>query len=155
MWVNVDMDLISSLTSRVVNKALDGYAARHGAIASNLANVDTPHYRRRDVDFEDALGRAIHQARGGKTEQASNDRALALRATRENHFAIGQSAERVEDVSPVITESDGVSFRNDGNAVDLEYEMAQMARNTERYIALSNIESRRMRSLKSVITTQT
>ena len=74
-----------------------------------------------------------------------------MAATRPDHFALGDHALEVGDVNPLITESEGVGFRNDGNAVDLEYEMAQMARNTERYVALSNVESRRMRTLKSVI----
>lgn len=150
------MDLINSFTSEVVNKALDGYAARQKAIASNLANVETPNYRRRDVAFEDALGEAIdrhHSTDGGELamRQADNSKALAMRATLPGHFDIGASGGNVEDITPQVTESDGTKFRNDGNAVDVDSEMATMARNTQRYLALTNMESRNFKSIKSVI----
>jgi flagellar basal-body rod protein FlgB len=70
------MDLITSLTTQVMNKALDGLSRRHKAIASNLANVDTPNYRRRDVSFEGALQHAIMQTKGqtlGNGRAVSND----------------------------------------------------------------------------------
>ncbi|HEY9745428.1 MAG TPA: flagellar basal body rod protein FlgB, partial [Oculatellaceae cyanobacterium] len=86
------MDLITSLTSQVMHKALDGLSKRHKAIASNLANVDTPNYRRRDVSFEAALAQAVEQAsQGGARQtikQASNDVASPLKTTRPEHFAI-------------------------------------------------------------------
>ncbi len=145
------MDLITSLTSQVVNKALDGLSKRHTAIASNLANVETPNYRRRDVQFEGSLAAAMEKAQGKASLQASNKQPLAMRSTRPEHFALGQTVS-VSEVPMAITESEGVQSRNDGNAVDLEFEMAQLAKNTQRYMALSNIESRRLRGLRSVIT---
>ena len=148
------MDLITSLTSQVVNKALDGLSMRHKALASNLANVDTPNYNRRDVSFEDTLKKAIQDTRApfsGKTRQASNDEELPMNATRKEHFDFGGTASSVSEVQPETTESEDMQFRNDGNAVDVETEMVQLAKNTGHYTALSNLEGRRMRSLKNVI----
>ena len=54
-------------------------------------------------------------------------------------------------VRPRVVETEDLQFRNDGNSVDLESEMAMMARNTQRYVALSNIQSRNMRSLRNVL----
>lgn len=148
------MDLITSLTSQVMNKALDGLSQRHKAIASNLANVDTPGYRRRDVSFEGALEKAMQATESqtsSKNRPASNDEPLAMRATRPEHIALGQLWQTVDQVQPEAIESEGVQFRNDGNAVDVETEMVQLAKNTERYTAIANLQSRSMKGLKSVI----
>lgn len=147
------MDLISNLTSKVINRALDGLSMRHVAISSNLANVDTPNYRRRDVAFEDSLKSAINnQASGGQPMRvASNDQQLGLRLTQPGHIPLDGQSATVEQVQPDMTESEGVAFRNDGNAVDVESEMAHLAENTQRYIALTNINSRMGRSIRSVI----
>lgn len=148
------MDLITSLTSQVMNKALDGLSKRHKAIASNLANVDTPNYRRRDVSFENALENAITEAKGSSStwRQASNDQSLAMRTTRPDHIQFGQANATVDDIQPEITESENFEYRNDGNAVDVETEMAQLAKNTQRYTALATMQSRTLKSLRSVIT---
>lgn len=147
------MDLITSLTSQVMNKALDGLSKRHKAIASNLANVDTPGYRRRDVSFESALNQAIQgsKSKSGGTAPASNDIPLAMRATDSRHFAINHVATSVDQVQAEDITSEDVAFRNDGNAVDVETEMVQLAKNTGKYTALTNLEGRSMRSLRSVI----
>lgn len=150
------MDLITSLTSTVVNKALDGLSKRQVAISSNLANADTPHYRRKDVRFEDALSHAIENTHKKPADQqrhlpASNNRSLSLQTTRPEHIAIGNDNASMDSVAPVVEESEDLQFRNDGNAVDLETEMAQLAKNTQRYNALANIESRRGKALKGIL----
>jgi flagellar basal-body rod protein FlgB len=149
------MDLITSLTSQVMNKALDGLSKRHKAIASNLANVDTPGYQRRDVSFEGALQQAITETKSrlNPTERrpASNDIPLAMQATDPRHIAIGHLASSVNDVQPEDITSEDVQFRNDGNAVDVETEMVQLAKNTQRFTALSNLQGRSIRMMHSVI----
>jgi flagellar basal-body rod protein FlgB len=149
------MDLITSLTTQVMNKALDGLSRRHKAIASNLANVDTPNYRRRDVSFEGALQHAIMQTKGqtlGNGRAVSNDEPLLLRTTQKEHISNGQIYNSVNDVRPEISEVNDMQYRTDGNSVDVETEMAQLAKNTQRYIALSNLEGRVLKSMRSVIT---
>ena len=148
------MDLITSLSSQAINKALDGLSKRHEAIAGNLANVDTPGYQRHDVSFEAALQQAVENARGqgqARLRAASNDQPLAMRATDSRHFAIGQTAASVDAIQPEVIESEDVRYRNDGNAVDVETEMVQLAKNTQKYVALSNLESRYFKGLHTVI----
>lgn len=149
------MDLITSLTSQAMNKALDGLSKRHKAIASNLANVDTPNYRRRDVSFEGALSHAIKETKGiGSLErrQATNDAQLPMQVSHASHFPIGNSAASINDVNPAITESEDLEYRMDGNSVDVETEMVQLAKNTERYNAVAKMESGYFKGLRSVIT---
>jgi flagellar basal-body rod protein FlgB len=149
------MDLITSLTTQVMGKALDGLSKRHTAIASNLANVDTPHYRRRDVSFEGALQHAIMESKGqmsGDGGPASNDSPLLMRATNPAHFSNGQAFSSVDDIQPEITQTKNMQYREDGNSVDIETEMTQLAKNTQRYVALTNLETRDFKSIRSIIT---
>lgn len=148
------MDLITSLTSQAMNKAMDGLSKRHKAIASNLANVDTPNYKRRDVTFEGALNQAIHDVKNvGSLEhkQASNDEILPMRTTRGEHIPLGNTSSSLDDLNPSISESEDEQYRNDGNSVDVETEMVQLAKNTQRYTALAKMESGYFRSLRTVI----
>lgn len=150
------MDLITTLTSQVMNKALDGLSKRHQAIASNLANVDTPHYKRRDVSFEGALGKALEDAKqSGRPAQrrpASNDEPLAMQATRPGHIPLDNGAASVSGVPVQVTETEDLAYRSDGNSVDVETEMVRLAENTQRYMAVSSLQSRSLRGLRSIIT---
>lgn len=147
------MDLITSLSSQAMNKAMDGLSKRHQAIASNLANVETPNYKRRDVNFEGALNHAIQNAKGAtQSLQASNDEALAMKTTRAGHIAIGDTDSSIDSIQPNISEANDMKYRNDGNSVDVENEMAQLAKNTQRYVALSTMQSHNYKSIRSVIT---
>ncbi len=149
------MDLITSLTSQVMNKAMDGLSKRHKAIASNLANVDTPNYKRRDVSFEGALSHAIHEVKGQGSlarRQASNDEQLPMRTTRSEHILMGHAAASIDEVNPEIQEAEELQYRMDGNSVDVETEMVQLAKNTERFNALARMESGYFKGLRSVIT---
>ena len=47
----------------VLDKALDASALRHEAISNNLANADTPNYKRQDVNFEVQLAKALRHSR--------------------------------------------------------------------------------------------
>ena len=49
----------------VLASALDGISARQNVIADNIANVDTPHFRARSIDFETSLRDAIARGDGG------------------------------------------------------------------------------------------
>lgn len=145
------MDWVSSFTSDVVGKSLDGLALRHTAIASNLANVDTPGYKKREVSFESQLRSAIEARQSDGSQQADNSRPLAMRASSASHIALDAAPESLQQVQPQLNERDGEQFRNDRNGVDVEGEMVSLARNTERYLALSNLQSRIFRSTRTVI----
>ncbi len=87
---------------------------RHRSIANNLANVETPGYRRQEVDFESQMRAALDTNEGSRT---------ALK----NGVAQVQSSTREDNASP---------DREDGNNVDPEREMSQLAGNTIQYQAV-------------------
>ncbi len=54
---------ISDTTTGALHRALDGLDQRQQAIASNIANLETPGYQAREVSFEESLRAAISEGR--------------------------------------------------------------------------------------------
>jgi len=121
----------------MLQQALGGLAGRQQAIAGNIANVDTPGYQRRDVEFEGALRASM----GGSETQ--------LATTTMGHIA------RASPRPSLLGGADGVqghstTGRNDGNDVDIDYEMTRMAETSLRYQVLTAAASSRFMMLKEV-----
>jgi len=72
------MGMFDSVSYVAINSALDGLAARQRAIAENVANIQTPGYHAKKVQFEDALSRAVASGTGA----ASATTARSLEPTR-------------------------------------------------------------------------
>lgn len=102
----------------VLGKAADAAWTRNELIANNIANDDTPGYKRQDIDFEDALKKAMMGAKGSSVDaKVSNLRTGSL------------------DVKP-YTDYGDFSYRMDENNVDPDTEFVQLASNQIRYQAL-------------------
>ncbi|WP_028545148.1 flagellar basal body rod protein FlgB [Paenibacillus taiwanensis] len=112
------MDLLNGLQFRQLEGAIQAAAARQNATANNIANVDTPYYKRSDVQFESILR---DQMSGGS---------LTGRRTNEKHFYIGPS-QGVPEFKTVKDES--TVMGNNANNVDMDREMALQAENQLRY----------------------
>ena len=65
---------LESVTQAALQSALDGLSLRQKSIANNIANVNTPGYQAKRVQFEEALGRSV--AEGGGAVQATTARSL-------------------------------------------------------------------------------
>lgn len=86
-------------------RMLDATVARHDAIASNIANAETPHYRRLDL-------------------------APSFRTTLQSAIA-DQDASRLRSLRPqIVPDQKAVSANRDGNTVDLEHELVELGQNT-------------------------
>jgi flagellar basal-body rod protein FlgB len=108
-------------------KGLDYRAMRQDMISSNIANVDTPNYRARDISFENLL-------QGEKARIfPRKERSLRMAVTDERH--IRPAATEGEKKAEIFFR-DGHLARNDGNTVDLDVETTEMAKNTVMYNAL-------------------
>lgn len=117
---------------------LDGLSMRQHAIANNIANVDTPNYKAERVYFEAHLQRAL------RGEERSG---LTLNVTHAGHLAGTTSSE----VPSVTVESRPNALRNDGNNVDIDLEMTDLAETALRFQALSQITGLKLARLKALI----
>jgi flagellar basal-body rod protein FlgB len=108
-------------TQVALERAMAGAAQRHAAIAANLANVNTPGYRRRDVDFHGALQQAMRSGAGPE----------AARFT--------------------TTEDAAAQMRADGGSVDADAEGAALARNGLEQEALATIVKVRASIIQTAI----
>ena len=117
----------------VLGKAADASWIRNDLIANNIANYDTPGYKRQDIDFEDALKKAIQSADGSSMDaRVSNLRKGSL------------------DVS-AYTDYGDYSYRLDQNNVDIDTEQVQLAENQIRYQALMDGINNEFSNLKSAM----
>jgi flagellar basal-body rod protein FlgB len=100
----------------LLHKCMDTYAMRHKAIANNVANAEVPGYQRVQVRFEDSLKKALF------------DRRHALSVTDDKH--IPGRDRNIDNVRPKLEVDTSQSELNGANNVDIESEMAGMAKNT-------------------------
>jgi len=124
--------------SRILEKSLDASWVRNEAISQNIANVDTPGYKRKTVSFEEYLNEAM------------DDSGFRGRRTDRRHIPIGGG--NIDDIGIRITEDNkALSYRLDGNNVDIDNEMASMAKNTIQYNTLIQRINGQFRKLRSAI----
>ena len=116
----------------VLDKAADASWMRQEAISNNIANVNTPGYKRQDVAFEDSLQEAISNSR--------------YRSTDEKVANLSKADLRIR----CYTDSSGFSYRLDGNNVDIDTENAALARNQLKYNALVDSINHEFSMIKAV-----
>ena len=137
------MSIEISRTDVLLKQALNYRANRQDMIASNIANVDTPFYRPRDIRFEEVLA-----AKKDEILKHDNPRKLKLAQTDEKHLT------PKKDSSSKMASTffrDGHLARNDGNSVDLDVETTEMAKNSTIFNALIQAHKVDDRIFKSVI----
>lgn len=118
------VELFTGETYRATRMALDASSLSQHVLANNIANVDTPRYRARRVEFEDALRAALMP-----------DDELEGRRTRPEHLVIGN--EPFGEIDASVTRSPAVTWRVDGNSVDIDLEVTLLAQNQGRYQAMT------------------
>jgi flagellar basal-body rod protein FlgB len=136
-------------------QALQLEAKRNELLAANLANVDTPNYKARDIDFKAALSAASGESNTASTGSSSS---LALRTT----ATPGADAAAGAAASPTAGAGDldasTVKYRVpmasalDGNTVDEQLEQSAFAENSVRYQASLQFINSALRDLMTAIT---
>jgi flagellar basal-body rod protein FlgB len=113
-------------TQLALEAALRGASARQQALTANIANVNTPGYRRMDVDFSASLQKAV----------AGRDKAA------------------LHDMTPAPTIDTGAPVRVDGSTVDLDQEATEQAANGMHYQAIVAVMKARLGILESAMGTR-
>jgi len=114
-------DISFGQTVGMLKNAMDGAGTAHSVIANNIANVNTPNFRRSDVSFKEALA---------ATEASDPDPdELAMVTTDERHIPVG-GAQAPEPFSVTTTVDTDQQMRIDGSNVDVDQEMAKLSLNS-------------------------
>ena len=103
----------------VLDKAADASWKRESLIANNIANQDTPGYKRQDIDFQTALQNEL-----GRYKYTSLDEKI-------------KNADLSELNPTVYTDHRGYSYRLDKNNVDPDTEQVELASEQIKYQALT------------------
>jgi len=105
------LNWLDSASINLMNKDLDGLWTRQQAISDNIANVETPGYKSKQVSFEDQLQEQLSQSTGNS-----------------------DLVNRLKNTQPVTTVSEDESLRLDGNNVDVEQQNVELARTQLNYM---------------------
>jgi flagellar basal-body rod protein FlgB len=110
---------------------------RQRLLVENVANVETPGYKRKDLDFEAVLQREYRE---------SEERKLPLARTNAAHL------EKVGEEKPVLVgKEEEIVVRQDGSGVDVEKEMTTVLENALYYQALVRMVSGKLNNFGIVI----
>ena len=132
---------IMDTTAKTLAASLNLRQMRNEIISSNIANAETPGYRAKRLDFEEALQKAI-----------DIDRTQTMKTSNERHFNVGGggfdnlSATFYEDPNGVVTENE--------NTVDRDSEMVRMADNKIMYDASVQLLKKKLGMMKYLLSTE-
>jgi len=133
--------LFDTTSIPLLGKAMDAYTLRHRTISSNIANIGSAGYKPGVVSFEDQL--------------AASRAGASLTTTDPRHIAVG--AANPEDVTPIVQEiAPDPRMPADPNAsgvngVDIDNEMAELAKNQIRFKFAARLMSISFRNIQESI----
>lgn len=102
-----------------LEKSLDFSTAKNRTIASNIANVDTPNYKAKNVTFKNVLNNEV-------------EKTIGTNRTHSKHYTFEQNMDPKFQVS---TRSN-TTYNHNGNNVDVDLEMSELAKNQIHYQSL-------------------
>lgn len=129
-------------TIKILENTLDTATVRQKVIADNIANVNTPGFKKSYVSFEDELSRALQDKKTSSFKAITTD---------PRHIQFYKPPKDPTKVRPKMYIEDDTSFRNDINNVDINTEMANLAKNSIMYNAVINRISGMFQQLHTVI----
>ena len=120
--MNIGIDKSATL----LEKMLDVSSVKHKVIANNIANVNTPGYKKMEVSFANQLEKALNESSMNKFD------------TLQPKIVISK-----EDTSETV--------RNDGNNVDMDKEVSSLVKNTLTYSIYTQLLAKKYEGIKSAI----
>lgn len=118
-------------TTNALGASINFRLLKQNVASSNIANAETPGYKAKKVDFEQALSRAVDINGLGKMSVDHPDQ-----------FPVNGSS--IANVRADVYENPDVTVTNDGNSVDLEREMAELSENTLLYRAAVQLINKKL-----------
>ena len=124
----------SSVTGTLFEQ-LNFRGEKQKVISSNIANINTPNYKTKDLIFEDEL-KAV-------------DNTLQMKQTNSKHLSSINNG--LSNINPKLIDVKGLPEQNDGNNVNLDTQMSEMSKNKILFDAIQSSIKRDSRLFKSVI----
>lgn len=132
---------VSDKTLKALTTALNFREMRQELISTNVANANTPGFKAKKLDFEEALARALDV-----------DGNMQMGVTDERHHNVGNGG--FNNLEPEIYDNPNGVVSENGNTVDVEAEMAKMAENKLMYDALVQLINKKMGIMKYAINSE-
>ena len=123
----------------LLRTAMDAASMRHQVLSANLANIDTPGYKARDLDFEGVLNEFENQQKMMPTQRSDNNRSLPPAQPLNFKDFIDED------------ESNNLTERFDGNNVDLDKQVANLATTRGRFQLATMFTMGRTRLINEII----
>ena len=131
--------IMNSSNFNYLGRGLAAANLRQEVISNNIANVNTPNFKKSDVVFEELLAKEIGMDDSGR---------LPLVRTHDRHLPVVL----IGGAKASIQEDDTTTMRVDNNNVDIDIEMASLAKNQLYYNAMATELGGYVNKLKNVIT---
>lgn len=125
----------------MLEMALNAASVRREVIADNIANADTPFFKRSDVTFESQLQRAV---------ESEKEPEFPAILTDPRHIAFDEKID-YRSVKPSVKVEFDSNFRNDKNNLDIDKEMADATKNALQYNAFLESYSRNIKIIDMVM----
>lgn len=132
-----------AMSFQLVQNAMNAANLRQQVYANNIANADTPGFKRSDVQFEDLLAQAMNNQGTGALGQAQ----IPIGGTQSPLNLAGAVS-----VQPTVVTDTTSAVDSNGNNVNIDDEMVSLAENQLRYNSLAQDLSLRLGMLKTAIT---
>lgn len=124
---------MTNINLTLLKNAIEASSFRQDAINSNIANINTDNYKTNQVVFETLLTQSVH--------------GVTINKTQDQH--LGSS--NIADIKPIVSKRTGTSVKENGNNVDLDMEMVNLAENSLYYQALISQLNGQYSRLKTII----
>ena len=132
---------VNDKTLKALTTALNFREMRQELISSNVANANTPGFKAKKMDFEEALARALDV-----------DGQMQMGVTDGRHHNVGNGG--FNNLEPEVYDDPNGVVSENGNTVDVESEMAKMAENKLMYDALVQLINKKMGIMKYAINSE-
>jgi flagellar basal-body rod protein FlgB len=113
-------------TVGLLEAGIKAESLRQKTIASNMANIETPGYRRLDVNFEELLAKVIHSS----------------------------DATDIKDMEPEVYQPQNTPVRSNGNDVNLEAEIGEMIKNSLRHTTYVRLLQKKLAQMETAVGVQ-
>ena len=134
--------LVNSPTMDYLSRGMSAANLRHEVISNNIANVNTPKFKKSDVVFESLLAKEL----GYFDEEGKLD----IVRTHDRHMPIPA----FEPAAPTVVMDTSTTMRTDRNNVDIDKEMANLAKNQIYFNSLAKVMGGHIQKIKTVATSK-